>query len=99
MRAFADQETRNQLLWDQTEMTLDQMVQKAQQFEDFKSSEPVKSKKSLRMTDSSSETSQLQKQIEELQKQIASLQAGKKGTSPSRRCSFICWNCGKRTPG
>ena len=53
---IADQEKRNQLLWDRTGMTLDQMVQKAQQFKNLKNSEPVKSKKSLRMTDSSSET-------------------------------------------
>ena len=31
--AIADPETRNQLLWDSPEMTLNQMVQKAQQFE------------------------------------------------------------------
>ena len=30
--AITDQETRNQLLWDQTETKLDQKVQKAQQF-------------------------------------------------------------------
>ena len=63
--AFADQETRNQLLWDKTEITLDQMVQKAQQFDDFKSNESVKPKTSLRVTDSS-ETSQLHNQFEEL---------------------------------
>ena len=44
--AIMDQETRNQLLWDWTEMTLDQMVRTAQQFEDFRSNEPVNSPKS-----------------------------------------------------
>ena len=44
-----------------------------QQFEDFRGGDGAKPKKSLRMTDTSSETSQLKKQIEELQKQIANL--------------------------
>ena len=66
---------------DQTEMNLDQMVQKAQQFEDFKSNESVKPKKLLRRADSSSEKSHLHKQIEELQKQIVCIQAGKKSSS------------------
>ena len=39
--AFADQEMRNQLLWDQTKMTLDEMVQEAQQFEYFNNNESV----------------------------------------------------------
>ena len=72
--AIADPETRNQLLWDDTDMTLNQMVQKAQQFEDFRGCDGAKPKKSLRMTDTRSETSQLKKQIEELQEQIAILQ-------------------------
>ena len=42
---MADQETRNHLLWDPTEMTLDSMVKKAKQFEDARQSS--KSKKSL----------------------------------------------------
>ena len=49
--AIADSETRNQHLWDDTGMTLNQMVQKAQQFEDFWGCEGAKPKKSLRMTD------------------------------------------------
>ena len=88
--AIADPETRNQLLSDDEDMTLDQLVKKAQQFEDFRSSEAAKPKKSLRTMDRSSETSQLNKQIEELQKEITSLQSGQKGSFSSQRRSFIC---------
>ena len=70
---MADPETRNQLLWNNTDMTLDQMVQKAQQFKDFHGSEAAKPQKVPQdkrheFLDHTSE-----KQIEELQKQIAML--------------------------
>ena len=69
--------------------TLDQTVQEANNFEDFRSNEWEKLKKFLKKIDSSSEKSQLRKQIEELQKQIASLQYGKKILSSSKRQSFV----------
>ena len=90
------QGTKNQLLWDQTDIILDKMVQKPQQFEDCKNSGSAKPQKLLRMTERSSETSQLCKQIEDLQKQIGSLQAGKKRSSSSEKQSFVCWYCGKK---
>ena len=49
--AIADPDTRNQLLWDDRDMTLSQMIEKAQRFEDFKGAESTKAKKTLRMTD------------------------------------------------
>ena len=91
--AIADAETQNQLLWFHTEMTLSHMVQKAQQFEDYKGCDNVKS---LRTKEATSETSQLKKKIEELQKQISPLQTKQKGMSSSWRKPFICWKCGKR---
>ena len=39
---IADAETRNQLLWDDREMSLSQMIEKAQRFEDFRSTESAK---------------------------------------------------------
>ena len=66
--AAAGSETRHQLLWDNTEMTLSQMVQKAQLFEKYRGCDNVKLKKSLRTTETTPETSQFKKQIEELQK-------------------------------
>ena len=93
--AIADQETRNQLLWDQREMTVDQLVQKAQQLEGFKSNEPVKSKKFLIMTDRNLESKPSCKS-RRATGTVASLQTGKKGSSLSRRQSFICWNCRKK---
>ena len=77
-------------------MTLSQMVQKAQQLEDYRGCDNVKPNKSLRRTETTLETSQLKKQIEELQKQISSLQTKQKGTSLSQRTPLVCWNCGKR---
>ena len=73
--AIADPETRNQLLWVNREMTLNQMVQRPQQFKDFQGCEGAKPKKSLRTMNTSSETSELKKKIEDLQKQIANLQS------------------------
>ena len=69
--AIADPEIRNQLLWDDTDMTLNQMIQKAQQFEELRGCKGAKPKRTLRTTDACSETSQLKKQIKEFQKQIA----------------------------
>ena len=93
--AIADAETQNQLLWDDTEMTLSQMVQKAEQVEDYRGCDNVKPKKSLRT-------------MELLQKQVSSenrkrsyknkfppYRPKQKGTSLSRRKPFICWNCEK----
>ena len=44
----------------------------------------------------SSETSQLKKQIKELQKRIANLQTRRRGSSSSQQRPFICRNCGKK---
>ena len=52
--AIADPEMRNQLLWDDREMSLSQMIEKAQKFEDFKGAESSKVKKTLRRTETSS---------------------------------------------
>ena len=41
-QAIADPETRNLLLWDDREMTLSQMIEKAQKFEDFKGQRVLK---------------------------------------------------------
>ena len=74
---IADPETRNQLLpWDDTEITLDQMVQKAKEFENFCGSEAAKLRKPLRMTDTSFEISQLKKQNQ---------------GAPETDCNFAIW--------
>ena len=81
-------------------MTLSQMIEKAQRFEDFKGAESSKAKKTLRMTKTSSVTDQLKSELAELKKQMANLQASleKKSSSAVQgpKKSFICWNCGGR---
>ena len=72
---IADPETRNQLLWDDRDIILSQMIEKAQTFEDFKGAESSKAKKTLRKKESSSVTDQLNTELAELKKQIANLQA------------------------
>ena len=97
--AIADAETSNQLLWDDREMSLSQMIENAQRFEDFRSTESMKAKKTLRITESNSFTDQLKKELADLKKQMASLQASidKKASASaiaSPKKPFICWNCG-----
>ena len=99
--AISDAETRNQLLWDNREMSLSQMIEKAQRFEDFRSRESTKAKKTLRTTESNSVTDQLKKELADLKKQMASLQASidKKPSASAianPKKPFICWNCGGR---
>ena len=76
---------------------LSPMIEKAQKFEDFKGAESSKTKKMLRMTETSSVTDQLKTELAELRKQMASLQASlekKSTTVQSSKKSFVCWNCG-----
>ena len=99
--AIGDPETRNQLLWDDWEMTLSHMIEKEQKFEDFKGTESSKAKKTLRMTKTSSVTDQLKTELAKLKKQMASLQASIEKKSSTARVqgskkTFICWNCGGR---
>ena len=63
--ATADAETRNQLLWDDMEMSLSQMIIKTQRLEDFNSAESSKTKKTLRVTETSSLT-QLKTELAEM---------------------------------
>ena len=46
--AIADPETRYQLLGDNRDMTLSQMIEKAQRFEDFTGAESSKAKKNIK---------------------------------------------------
>ena len=97
--AIADAETRNQLLWDNREMSLSQIIEKAQRFEDFRSTENTTAKITWRTTESNSVTDQLKKGLADLRKQMVSLQASiDKKASASAIASpnkpFICWNCG-----
>ena len=92
--AIADEETRNHLLWDPTEMTLDQMVQKAQQFEDARQATKA-NKKSLRAAGENQECDRLKKEIAELRKLVEELQTSKTTTTP-RKYSGVCWNCGEK---
>ena len=89
---IVDEETRNHSLWDPTEMTLDMMVQKAQQFEDARKSSKF-NRKSFRATGDETENERLKKEISELKTQIEELFKMK---SPSKKSSILCWNCGNK---
>ena len=90
--AIADEETRNHLLWDSSKMTLDEMVNKAQKFEDARKSTQSQ-KKSLRATNETDETDKLKKEVSELRKQMQELT---KSQTVVKRFSGTCWNCGKK---
>ena len=89
--AIADEETRNHLLWDSSNMTLDEMVVKAQKFEDARKSAQSQ-KKNLRTT-SETETDKLKKEVTELRRQIQELT---KSQTVVKRSGVTCWNCGKK---
>ena len=90
--AILDEETRNHLLWDSSNMTLDEMVIKAQKFEDARKSSQSQ-KKNLRMTNEVDETDKLKKEITELRKQIQELS---RPQTVDKRFNGTCWNCGKK---
>ena len=81
-------------------MTLSQMIEKAQRFEDFKGAKSVKAKKTLRTTETSSVMDQPKAELAELRKQMTNLQASleKKYSNAVQvpKKNFICWNCGGR---
>ena len=90
--AITDEETRNHLLWDSTDMSLDEMVLKAQKFEDArKSSQSLK--KNLRAQGEGTESERLKKEVAELRKQIEELTKEK---TSSKKVNLPCWNCGKK---
>lgn len=91
-QAIADEETRNHLLWDHSDMSLDDMVRKAQNFQDTRSSS-TGDRKAMRTQAENAEFEGLKKQIAELQKQLEQLN---KTQSSARSWGGTCWNCGGR---
>ena len=96
--ALMNEETRNHLLWDSGPMTVDDMVRKAQTFEDRKQSTP---KKALRTVDDDTKNlvEQLKRKVEQLETEL------KQSKTDSRRSQqrsqplqrdFVCWNCGRK---
>ena len=103
--SLEDEETRNHLLWDQAHMSLDEMVRKAQPFQDAKlSSESTH--RTMRVQAEDTELEGLKKQIQDLQQQLAKFSTEDKKTvrttskssskSSSRKWNGTCWNCGGR---
>ena len=88
--ALADSETRNLLLWDEQDLSLEGMIQKAQQFEDSRRGGSVRVKKTLRTTDGKQTSRSNQKEIAELKKKITELQGQQQKKKPT------CWNCGQK---
>ena len=99
--AIADPETRNQFLWDKSDMTTKQMAITAQQFYDLKlKGKDPSQKKVLRTAERSPERDKLKAEIADLKKQIAELALTKKAEPRAqdetrRKPNFACWNCGK----
>ena len=89
--ALADQETRNLLLWEQKDLSLEQMIQKAQQFEDSRHIMGNKGKKTLRTKAENSEASSLKKEVTELKQKLSNLE-GERTKATSKKPT--CWNCG-----
>ena len=103
--SLEDEETRNHLLWDQSHMSLDEMIRKAQSFQDAKQSSGT-SHRTMRVQTDNSELERLKKQIQDLQQQLAKLSTEDKKSvrttsksSPkasSRKWNGTCWNCGEK---
>ena len=90
--ALADSETRNLLLWEKEDVSLEHMIQKAQLFEDAKQSHSSnKGKRALR-TSTTDESAALKKEIDELKQKLADLQKDK--AKPKSKPT--CWNCGRK---
>ena len=91
--AVSSDETRDHLLWEETEMSLEMMIRKAQKFEDSRNSGRKPVQKALR-TEQSSDKSKLVKEVADLKRQLASLQSSRSITE--KKQSFQCWNCGDK---
>jgi len=97
--ALADEDTRNFLIWDECNLTLDEMVKKAQAFEDVKNqSNPLNV--SHKLDDIETEVQGLKRQLAELQQLVETLSRPHpttvEGRRPRCRPSPVCWNCGGR---
>ena len=95
--AIADPETRNLLLWEAKDLKLEELIKKAQTFEDTRQAGKAKPKKTLRATEENSETSTLRREVSELKKQLESIKPGKSSQKDkSGGKKPVCWNCGQR---
>jgi len=75
-QAITDEDLRNHLLWDQQVTTLNQMVTKAQQFEDNRAQTST-TRRGLRTTEEDAELKQLRAKVDELQKTLEVVLADK----------------------
>ena len=93
--AVANEETRDHLLWEQTEMTLEAMIQRAQRFEDSRRSGSKQVQKAFRTVEQNPEKDKLEQEITELKRRLEELQRNKEYRQ-NRKPSFQCWNCGEK---
>jgi len=82
-QAITDEDLRNHLLWDQQMTTLNQMVTKAQQFEDNRAQMTPTPRRGLRTTEEETELKQLRAKVEELQKTLETVLADKASSAKS----------------
>jgi len=107
-QAIIDEDLRNHLLWDQQTTTLDQMVAKAQQYEDHRAQTTSTPRRGLRTTEEETELKQLRAKVDELQKTLETVLASRaSGAKPAEghggwslrpnqsHKPHPCWNCGE----
>lgn len=92
--ALKNEDTRSHLLWERKEMSLEEMIEQAQTFEDFKATRKTP-KKALRATDQSPERQKLNKELADLRRQLEELRSHKTEVD-ERKLTCLCWNCGGR---
>ena len=88
--ALADAETRNLLLWEQKDVSLEEMIHKAQVFEDSRKGGSSRVKKTLRTTGGDTDLKTAKEEISKLKQKLTELQDQQKKRRPT------CWNCGKK---
>jgi len=83
-QAIIDEDLRNHLLWDQQTTTLDQMVARAQQYEDHRAQTTSTPRRGLRTTEEETELKQLRAKVDELQKTLETVLASRaSGAKPA----------------
>ena len=95
--ALTDEDVRSRLLWEQSQLTMDEMVQKAQWYLDHRDTEKEPKSKTTQVVENSPESQKLQQLVGELKSYLEELTTHRdKVKTPARKVTCICWNCGKK---
>jgi len=94
--AVEDAQTRAFLSWEGREMSLEELVQKAQTFQEDQS---IKGRKALKVDEEGGEVQQLKKRLAEMEEKFNRLKMESNRepkTELKRPKEKMCWNCGQR---